>query len=62
MSFQDIENSTPFGVKMINGNYLEQHLPELEGLLSPDDARASRLDPIAFVEFLRELNQRMCPY
>ena len=43
---------------MINGNYLEQHLPELEGLLSPDDARASRLDPVAFVEFLRELNQR----
>ena len=43
---------------MIIGNYLEQHLPELEGLLSPDDARASRLDPIAFVEFLRELNQR----
>ena len=58
MSFQDIQNSTPSGVKMINGNYLEQHLPELEGLLSPDDARASRLDPIAFVEFLRELNQR----
>ena len=51
MSLQDIQNSTPFGVKMINGHYLQQHLPELEGLLSPDDARASRLDSIPFVEF-----------
>ena len=41
---------------MITGHYLQQHLPE--GLLSPDDARASRLDSIAFVELLRELNQR----
>ena len=38
--FEDIQNLTPYRVKMMDGQYLHDHLRDLDGLLGYHDARA----------------------
>ena len=56
-----VENLSPFSVALLNHRVLRANLHAFQQLLHPEDARSSRLDRKAYVEFFHSLDQSFDP-